>query len=82
VAPKIKNASASQASLNQGWRAFRNKLKFSGCLVSCFGRSARSGWPVRPAFVGGLWQRKVNASLVKFVLAPNGSINSDWLTVR
>jgi len=33
-------------------------------------------------FVGGFRQRKVNVSLVKFFLAPNGSINSDWLTLR
>jgi len=82
VAHKVKNASASQAALNLGWRAFRNKLKFRGCLVSYCSNSARSGWSVRPAFVDGFRQRKVNASLVKFFLAPNGSINSDWLTVR
>jgi len=32
-------------------------------------------------FGGWFLAAQVNAGLVKFVLAPNGSINSDWLTV-
>ena len=82
-----KKASCPTWPVLTGFADFGSKLKIRGLAGRCFSRSAMANTAAVPASVGRIKGCLVRSSvsissLGRFVAAPNGSINSDWLVLR
>jgi len=52
VAPKVKNASASQAALNQGWLAFSQQVEIQWLVGKLFRQVGKIRLPYSSGFCG------------------------------